>query len=47
MSDPISPAVVDDAILVAALNCQRRGNDPPTAADLQSARRADRAGEPP
>jgi len=40
-------AVVDDAILVAALNCQRRGNDPPTAADLQSARRADRAGEPP
>ncbi len=27
-------AVLDDAILVASLNCQRRGNDPPTIADL-------------
>jgi fructokinase len=25
---------LDDAILVASINCQRRGNDPPTLADL-------------
>jgi fructokinase len=25
---------LDDAILVASLNCQRRGNDPPTTADV-------------
>jgi fructokinase len=30
-------AVLDDAILVAALNCQRRGNDPPTLADVEAA----------
>jgi fructokinase len=30
-------AVLDDAILVAALNCQRRGNDPPTLADVAAA----------
>ena len=30
--------VLDDAILVASLNCQRRGNDPPTAADVAAAR---------
>jgi fructokinase len=28
---------LDDAILVASLNCQRRGNDPPTAADVANA----------
>ena len=28
---------LDDAILVASLNCQRRGNDPPTAADVAAA----------
>jgi fructokinase len=28
---------LDDAILVAALNCQRRGNDPPTLADVAAA----------
>jgi fructokinase len=28
---------LDDAILVAALNCQRRGNDPPTFADVAAA----------
>jgi fructokinase len=39
-------AIVDDAILVASLNCQRQGNDPPTAADLESARLADRVDEP-
>jgi fructokinase len=33
-------AIVDDAILVASLNCQRQGNDPPTAADLAAARSA-------
>jgi fructokinase len=27
-----------DAILVASLNCERRGNDPPTAADVLAAR---------
>jgi fructokinase len=30
-------AALDDAILVASLNCQRRGNDPPTLADLAAA----------
>ena len=44
---PDLSAVVDDAILVASLNCERQGNDPPTAADLESARRADQAGGPP
>jgi fructokinase len=39
-------AIVDDAILVASLNCQRQGNDPPTAADLESARLANLANEP-
>jgi fructokinase len=29
---------LDDAILVASLNCERRGNDPPTAADVLAAR---------
>ena len=29
---------LDDAILVASLNCERRGNDPPTAADVAAAR---------
>jgi fructokinase len=28
---------LDDAILVASLNCQRRGNDPPTIADVTAA----------
>ena len=28
---------LDDAILVASINCQRRGNDPPTLADLAAA----------
>ncbi len=30
-------AALDDAILVASLNCQRRGNDPPALADLATA----------
>ncbi|MHB1592950.1 MAG: carbohydrate kinase family protein [Streptosporangiaceae bacterium] len=30
-------AVLDEAITVASLNCQRTGNDPPTAADLRAA----------
>jgi len=30
-------AALDDAILVASINCQRRGNDPPTLADLAAA----------
>jgi fructokinase len=30
-------AAMDDAILVASLNCQRRGNDPPTLADVAAA----------
>jgi fructokinase len=30
--------VLDDAIVVASLNCERRGNDPPTAADVAAAR---------
>jgi fructokinase len=29
---------LDDAILVASVNCERRGNDPPTAADVAAAR---------
>ena len=43
---PELAAIVDDAILVASLNCQRQGNDPPTADDLESARLADQEGEP-
>jgi len=35
--DQLSGAL-DDAILVASLNCERRGNDPPTAADVAAAR---------
>jgi fructokinase len=31
-------AALDDAILVASINCERRGNDPPTAADAAAAR---------
>ena len=38
--------IVDDAILVASLNCQRQGNDPPTAADLESARLAGQVSKP-
>jgi len=30
-------AALDDAILVASLNCQRRGNDPPTMAEVAAA----------
>ncbi len=30
--------VLDDAILVASLNCERRGNDPPMAAEVAAAR---------
>jgi fructokinase len=29
---------LDDAILVASVNCERAGNDPPTAADVAAAR---------
>ncbi len=29
---------LDDAILVASVNCERPGNDPPTAADVAAAR---------
>jgi fructokinase len=36
-ADQLSGAL-DDAILVASLNCERRGNDPPTAADVAAAR---------
>ena len=36
-SDQLSGAL-DDAILVASINCERRGNDPPTAADVAAAR---------
>ena len=36
-ADQLSGAV-DDAILVASINCERRGNDPPTAADVAAAR---------
>ena len=35
--DQLSGAL-DDAILVASINCERRGNDPPTAADVAAAR---------
>jgi len=35
--DQLSGAL-DDAILVASVNCERRGNDPPTAADVAAAR---------
>ena len=38
-------ALVDDAALVAALNCTRVGADPPTAAELAAAK-AQRAGGP-
>ena len=33
-------ALVDDAALVAALNCTRVGADPPTRAELEAARSA-------
>jgi fructokinase len=36
-ADQLSGAL-DDAILVASLNCERRGNDPPTAADVAAGR---------
>ncbi len=36
-ADQLSEAL-DDAILVASLNCERRGNDPPTAADVEAGR---------
>jgi fructokinase len=36
-ADQLSGAL-DDAILVASVNCERRGNDPPTAADVAVAR---------
>jgi fructokinase len=36
-TDQLSGAL-DDAILVASVNCERRGNDPPTAADVAAAR---------
>jgi fructokinase len=35
--DQLSGAL-DDATLVASINCERRGNDPPTAADVAAAR---------
>jgi fructokinase len=35
--DELSGAL-DDAILVASVNCERQGNDPPTAADVAAAR---------
>ncbi|PWW23327.1 fructokinase [Geodermatophilus normandii] len=38
LSDGDLLAVVDDAALVAALNCTRVGADPPTAADLAAAK---------
>jgi fructokinase len=37
-ADELSGAL-DDAILVASLNCERRGNDPPTAADVEAGRK--------
>jgi fructokinase len=40
-ADRLSPELsgaLDDAIVVASLNCERRGNDPPTAADVAAAR---------
>ena len=36
-ADQLSGAL-DDAILVASLNCERQGNDPPTAADVAASR---------
>ena len=36
-ADQVSGAL-DDAILVASINCERRGNDPPTAADVAAGR---------
>jgi fructokinase len=36
--DQVSGAL-DDAILVASLNCERQGNDPPTAADVAAGRK--------
>jgi fructokinase len=36
-ADQLSGAL-DDAILVASLNCERQGNDPPTAADVEAGR---------
>ena len=36
-ADQLSGAL-DDAILVASINCERRGNDPPTAADVAAGR---------
>jgi fructokinase len=36
-ADQLSGAL-DDAILVASINCERRGNDPPTAVDVAAAR---------
>jgi fructokinase len=36
-ADELSEAL-DEAILVASLNCERRGNDPPTAADVAAGR---------
>jgi len=35
---PELAGALDDAIVVASLNCERRGNDPPTAADVAAAR---------
>jgi fructokinase len=37
-------AALDDAMEVASLNCQRRGNDPPTLDDLAAAGRHDATG---
>jgi len=37
LSGALSGAL-DDAIVVASLNCERHGNDPPTAADVAAAR---------
>ena len=37
LEDELSGAL-DDAILVASVNCERQGNDPPTAADVGAAR---------
>jgi fructokinase len=40
LSDEHLLALVDDAALVAALNCTRVGADPPTRAELDAARSA-------
>jgi fructokinase len=37
-------AALDDAILVASVNCERAGNDPPTSAEVAAARRRLRPG---